>query len=379
VLLAGFRTGNGIPDGKTRFRALLYMNRKPHRPRSRVSSGEDTLEVSEESGGSPDPSPELGPPAQGYSHAPVLLDEVVSYVPAGARLLVDCTAGGGGHAAALLERFPEAELLALDRDPHAVATLQSRLESQGSRVVIRHSTFSRLPSHLMVESADFILADLGVSSPQLDQAARGFSFLSDGPLDMRMDPGSGGPTAADIVNTWPEQELCRLFMDLGEERFSGRIAQALVYSRDQRALRTSGELARVIHQAVPFKFHRRGRHPATKVFQALRIAVNEELEELSKLLESAPGMLRPGGRLAVISFHSLEDRKVKEAFRTWENPCVCPSEIPVCVCGLTPLGRRLTKKAVAPSAAEISTNPRSRSAHLRVFEKRPEAVPEERS
>lgn len=302
-------------------------------------------------------------------HEPVLLNEVLSFVPLSPRLIVDVTAGRGGHARALLERFPAAELLALDRDPDAVAALRELLAPFNTRVLIKHLPFSALPHYVLAGSVDFLLADLGVSSPQLEEAQRGFSFTRDGPLDMRMDPAAG-PTAADLVNRLRPEELLRLLRDYGEDPFAPRIVKAIVAARQRAPISRTGELARIVAGAVPAKFHRRGHHPATQVFQALRIAVNEELDELERLLAALPDVLAPGGRATVISFHSLEDRRVKEAFRAWEHPCVCPPELPRCVCGKQPLGARVTRRAVTAGVEEQARNPRSRSARLRVFERR---------
>ncbi len=307
--------------------------------------------------------------ASSFRHEPVLLAEVLDFVPAGARLAVDCTLGGGGHARALLERFPAAHLFGCDRDPQAVAAASAALAPFAPRILLKHLPFSELSHHVLAGSVDFLLADLGVSSPQLDEGARGFSFTRDGPLDMRMDPTRGGRTAAELVNRARPEELLRLFYELGEERFAPRIVRAIETARAAVPFATTGRLARVVAEAVPKRFQRPGFHPATQVFQALRMAVNDELGELERLLERIPDLLAPGGRAALIAFHSLEDRRVKEAFRTWERPCVCPPDFPRCVCGKVPLGRRLTRKPVKAGVDETRRNPRARSAKLRVFEK----------
>jgi 16S rRNA (cytosine1402-N4)-methyltransferase len=305
----------------------------------------------------------------GGDHEPVLLNEVLSFAPASTRLIVDATAGRGGHANALLERFPAAELLALDRDPSAVAAVKNALAPFGARALVKQLPFSALPHYVLAGSVDYLLADLGMSSPQLEEAERGFSFTRDGPLDMRMDPAAG-PTAAELVNRLRQEELLQLLRDYGEEPFAPRIVKAIVAARQRAPITRTGELARIVADAVPIKFHRRGYHPATQVFQALRIAVNDELGELERLLAALPDLLAPGGRAAIISFHSLEDRRVKEAFRAWENPCLCPPELPRCVCGKQPLGTRITRRAVRAGQEEQARNPRSRSAKLRVFERR---------
>jgi 16S rRNA (cytosine1402-N4)-methyltransferase len=302
-------------------------------------------------------------------HLPVLLEEALSFVPENPGLLVDATAGRGGHAVALLERFGAAELFACDRDPDAVAATREALARFGGRAMVRQLTFSELPHHVLAGSVHFLLADLGVSSPQLDEPERGFSFTHDGPLDMRMDPGGAGATAADLVNTSRPEDLLALLRELGEEPFARRIVKAIVDARGDGPILRTGRLAAIVAGAVPTRFHRRGYHPATQTFQALRIRVNDELGELEALLAAAPGLLAPGGRVAVIAFHSLEDRRVKETFRTWEQPCVCPREFPRCACGRVPSGRRLTRKPVTAGTEEQARNPRSRSARLRVFEK----------
>ena len=312
--------------------------------------------------------PPTDAPVPAFRHEPVLLDAVLDLVPPDARTLVDATLGGGGHAEALLRRFPRAELFGCDRDREAVAAARLRLAPFGERVLIKPLRFSELHHHVLLGTVDFLLADLGVSSHQLGEAARGFSFSQEGPLDMRMDPGAEGPTAAELVNEAPEEQLRRWFRTLGEERFTPRIVQAIARARRKAPLRTTAELARLVAQAVPVKFHRKGYHPATQVFQALRIVVNRELEELEALLDHVPALLAPRGRVAVIAFHSLEDRIVKERFRRWESPCTCPPDFPRCVCGAVPLGRRLTRKPLTASEAETAANPRSRSAKLRAFE-----------
>ena len=309
------------------------------------------------------------PEAQSFRHLPVLLEPVLALVPERARLFVDATLGAGGHAEALLARHPRTELFGCDRDGEAVEAARERLAPFASRILLKRLPFSQLHHHVLLGSVDFLLADLGVSSPQLDRAERGFSFTRDGPLDMRMEPEEGGRTAAELVNTASHERLVQLFRTLGEERFASRIATAILGERARSAIATTGRLAELVAAAVPARFHRKGHHPATKVFQAFRMAVNDELGELEQLLDRALDLLRPGGRVAVISFHSLEDRLVKTAFRKWEQPCECPTELPLCVCGKTPLGARVTRRPIGPDPAEARANPRSRSAKLRAFEK----------
>lgn len=306
---------------------------------------------------------------RGFHHVPVLLDAVLAAVPTGARLLVDATLGGGGHAEALLQNFPEAELFGCDRDPRAVEAAQERLAPFGPRAMLRQTPFAALGSHLLAQSVDFLLADLGVSSHQIDTPERGFQFSGDGPLRMTMDGSTGAGDAAHLLAEVDEPALTALLRDYGEERYARQIARAILAARAAGPITRTGQLANIISGAVPGKYRRGPIHPATRTFQALRIAVNDELGQLDALLDQALDLLRPGGRVAVISFHSLEDRRVKQCFARWENPCTCPAHMPACVCGRTPLGRRLGRKAQVASEAEVGANPRSRSARLRVFEK----------
>ncbi len=301
-------------------------------------------------------------------HRPVLLREVIEYL--GVReggLYIDGTIGGGGHAQVILERSaPDGRVLGLDRDPAALAYARRRLAPFGARVRLRHASYARMREIALEEgfvSVDGILLDLGYSSLQIDDAERGFAFRLEGPLDMRFDPTEGGPTAAELVNSLSEAALASLIRRYGEERRSRAIARAIVAARP---IRTTTQLAQVIAAAIP----RRGRlHPATRTFQALRIAVNRELEILEAALPVALELLRPGGRLAVITFHSLEDRIVKRTFRRWAKGCECPPEVPICPCEEEPRARLVTRKPVVPSVEEVEANPRSRSAKLRVVEK----------
>ena len=278
---------------------------------------------------------------------------------------IDGTVGGGGHAEAILESSaPDGRLLGLDRDPGALEAAGERLARFGGRAVLRHGSFARLAA--LAEGfapVDGVLLDLGLSSLQLADPARGFAFSQEGPLDMRFDPTAPGPTAADLVNGLPVKELAALLYRYGEERQAGRIAEAIVAARP---LETTRQLAEVIERAVG----RRGRiHPATRTFQALRIAVNKELEALEAALPQAVDLLRPGGRLVVISFHSLEDRIVKRFLRRESRDCICPPETPVCTCGHTAQLRLLTRKPVRPDPEEVERNPRARSARLRAAER----------
>lgn len=304
-------------------------------------------------------------------HVSVLLDEVVRFLvtsPGGT--WVDGTVGGGGHAeAVLMAAGPASRLVGLDKDQAALDRVAARLRPFGDRVILRHSDFSRMDAvleELGIAGVDGVLLDLGVSSFQLDEAGRGFSFRSDAPLDMRMDRSSP-VTAESLVNSLGEAELDRIIRDFGEERFHRRVARAIVAARHASPIRTTGQLAGIVRGVV-----RKGADnidPATRTFQALRIAVNEELESLERGLEAALRVLRPGGRLAVISFHSLEDRMVKRFVRERTRGCRCPKDFPRCVCGGRPEVREITRKPVFPSDEEVRRNPRARSARLRVAEK----------
>lgn len=279
---------------------------------------------------------------------------------------IDGTVGGGGHAEGLLAAVaPDGQVLAFDRDPAAITFARERLQADASRIIFVNASYAdmgRLAPTLGFNQVDGVLLDLGLSSRQLNDSQRGFSFLQDGPLDMRFDP-SQGVTAADLVNNLTEAELANLFWRYGEERLSRKLARAVAAARP---LATTGQLRQVIEAAVG----RRGKkHPATLVFQALRIAVNEELAAVEKGLDAGIQLLKPGGRMAVISFHSLEDRLVKRTFRELSRDCICPPQQPVCTCAARAVVRLVTRKAVQPGAAEVAANPRSRSARLRVVEK----------
>lgn len=302
-----------------------------------------------------------------WVHIPVLTGPVVEWLaPTAPGLLVDATLGLGGHARVLLEAAPGFQLLGVDRDPEAVAEARRRLEPYGRRVTLANRNFDSLPE-LLAEQAlpqpAAILADLGCSSLQLDTPGRGFSFAADGPLDMRM--GRDGATAAELVNSAEEEELVSIFWRYGEERRSRAVARAIIR---QRPLATTAELSRLVERVVP-RGKRQKIHPATRVFQALRIAVNDELGQLERFLEPAVRSLRPGGRMAVISFHSLEDRIVKHGFSALQGLCTCPPDFPECRCEPEQLIRVLTRSPIRPTAEEIRDNPRSRSARLRVVER----------
>ncbi|MGK5092991.1 16S rRNA (cytosine(1402)-N(4))-methyltransferase RsmH [Deltaproteobacteria bacterium TL4] len=305
-----------------------------------------------------------------YQHISVLPQEILNAAPAHTAHILDCTLGGGGHSALLLQLFPESRLVGIDRDPEALLATRETLSAFTSRILLTQSKFSQLAQILTPESRfDYVLADLGFSSAQIDQKHRGFSFFEEGPLDMRMTPNHDTLTAEELVNTASEQELVNLLRKFGEERFASRIVKKIMDARQTHPFKTTKQLAEFIAAAVPKKFHKPGFHPATQAFQALRIAVNHELEELQQLLDFVIHYLKPQGCLAIISFHSLEDRIVKQQFRLWQDPCQCPSHLPYCVCGLKSLGKVITRKPLQPTEQEIQQNPRSRSARLRVFER----------
>lgn len=307
-----------------------------------------------------------------YRHIPVLLDECVEGLaiqPDGTYL--DGTLGGGGHSSKILERLgPGGRLFGIDRDQAALDAAAQRIRD--ARFTPIHGNFHdarRLLSMHGVSSLNGALLDLGVSSPQLDDGARGFSYHEDAALDMRMDR-SQALTARTIVNDWPEGEIARVLRDYGEENWSRHIARVLCDRRKNKPVETTGDLVSIIDAAIPKKFRAKdGGHPARRSFQALRIAVNDELAPLEAALRDLTALLLPGGRLCVISFHSLEDRVVKTTFRDLANPCVCPPDSPLCVCGRTPVAKLVTRKPVSPTEAELLRNPRARSASLRILEK----------
>ena len=301
-------------------------------------------------------------------HRPVLLPqtlEALAIRPDG--IYLDGTAGGGGHSFAIASRLTTGRLIALDQDPDAVREATRRLEGLPATVIRRNFCRMRdVLTELDVSGVDGILLDIGVSSHQLDTPERGFSYHYDAPLDMRMS--REGQTAADLVNTLDEAELARIFYTFGEEKFSRPIARQIVRQRETAPITTTLQLADLISRAVPAAARRDG-HPARRVFQALRIAVNGELEALDEALDEAFACLRPGGRLAVITFHSLEDRMVKVRFNDWRQGCVCPPDFPTCVCGRTPAGRLVLRHPAEATPEELADNPRSRSARLRCIEK----------
>lgn len=305
-----------------------------------------------------------------FKHIPVLFNESMDALdikPDG--LYADCTAGGGGHSNAILDRLSEnGRLIAVDRDPEAIATLTERFEGRENVSIVNDNFFNikTILSRFTDEGADGILADLGVSSHQLDDAARGFSFHADAPLDMRMS--MQGMSAADAVNSLSQRELQDIIYRYGEDKFAPRIAAGIVRAREEKPIETTLELAEIIKSSIPAAARREGGHPARRTFQALRIYVNGELDGLDGAISDMFDSLKVGGRLAIITFHSLEDRAVKQTFASLCEGCICPPEFPVCVCGRKSRGR-LPQKALAPSREELERNPRSRSARLRVIEK----------
>ncbi len=300
-----------------------------------------------------------------FSHIPVLFNETVDSLeikPDG--LYVDCTAGGGGHSKAIAQKLTCGKLISIDRDPDAIEVLNERLGGY-SQVKIVHNTFNNIKEILGGEKADGIIADLGVSSFQLDEAQRGFSFHKDAPLDMRMS--KQGTSAKDLVNSLSVGELTRIIRDYGEEKYANRIANNIVNFRKEKEIETTFELIDIIKQSMPQKAMRDS-HPARRTFQALRIEVNGELEQLNSALDDMFDCLKVGGRLSIITFHSLEDRMVKQRFNSFAQGCTCPKEFPVCVCGKTPRGKVIIK-GLAPGGEELERNPRSHSARLRTVEK----------
>ena len=308
-----------------------------------------------------------------YGHKPVLLEECLAALairPEGT--YVDGTLGRAGHSLEILRRLTaRGRLIGIDRDMTALEAARERLAAFGDRVTLVHGNFcdlSGILASLGVDKVDGMLFDLGVSSPQLDEARRGFSYMHDAPLDMRMD-ASAALDAWQVVNTWSGEELRRILWEYGEERYAPQIARAIVRRREERPIETTGELVEIIRSAMPAAALREKQHPAKRSFQAIRIAVNGELEALPPMLQAAAEGLRPGGRLAVITFHSLEDRIVKQTLRELATGCVCPPEFPVCVCGRKPKLTLVTRKPIVSGPAELEENPRARSAKLRVAER----------
>ena len=307
-----------------------------------------------------------------FTHRPVLLDECIEGLnirPDG--IYLDGTLGRAGHSREIAKRLTAGRLICVDRDDAALAAAQERLAPWMDKVTLVHSNFDRVDEildELGIPGVDGMLFDLGVSSPQLDDGARGFSYMADAPLDMRMDREEG-LTAADVVNTWSQEELRRILFQYGEERYAPQIAAAIVRRREDKPIETTLELVDVIKSAMPARALKEKQHPAKRSFQAIRIAVNDELGSVERMMERAVPRLNKGGRLAVITFHSLEDRIVKTGLAGFAKGCTCPPDFPVCVCGKTPDVKLVNKKPILPSQQELEENPRSRSAKLRVAEK----------
>ena len=304
-----------------------------------------------------------------FSHIPVLLNETIDGLNIKENgVYVDGTAGGGGHSSQILNKLTTGKLISIDQDPDAILTLSRRFKNNENSIIAKgnFADIDRILSDRGVGRVDGVLLDIGVSSHQLDTPERGFSFHEEAPLDMRMS--KSGITAEELVNSLPFEELKRIIFTYGEEKFASSIAKGIVESREQKPIRTTLELAEIIKSNVPQKVRRDG-HPARKTFQALRIAVNDELGVLVKGLDNAFKVLGSGGRIAVITFHSLEDRIVKQKMASWCQGCTCPKDFPVCVCGNKPKAKLINKKPICANETELSQNPRSRSAKLRICEK----------
>lgn len=309
-----------------------------------------------------------------FKHISVLLDETIDGLdikPDG--IYVDGTLGGGGHSYEILRRLsPKGRLIGIDQDGEALKAAGERLKKFENQITLVRSNYCEIDKvlkELNVEKVDGILLDIGVSSYQLDNLERGFSYKSDAPLDMRMDTRQE-LTAADVVNTYSENELFKIIKDYGEDKFAKNIAKHIVLARKEKPLETTKELSEVIKRAIPMKVQAKGGHPAKKTFQAIRIEVNQELTVLKESIDKMIDLLKPNGRICIITFHSLEDRIVKTKFRENENPCTCPPNFPVCVCGKKSKGKVITRKPIIPSEDEIEENKRAKSSKLRIFERR---------
>ena len=307
-----------------------------------------------------------------FNHKSVLLDEVIESLNIKADgYYVDCTLGGGGHALEVVKRLDNGKLIGIDQDADAIKAATQRLIDYSKHVIIIRDNYVNIQYILERENisrVDGIYIDLGVSSYQLDTAERGFTYRFDAPLDMRMDDRNE-LKASDIVNNYSETELFHIIRDYGEDRFAKNIAKHIVEYRDKKRIETTFDLVDIIKSAIPMKIQITGGHPAKRTFQAIRIELNKELEVLTESINVMIDLLKPGGRLSIITFHSLEDRIVKQAFKKAESPCVCPKKFPVCVCGNKSKGRVITRKAILPGENELEENSRSKSAKLRVFEK----------
>ena len=308
-----------------------------------------------------------------FQHKSILLNECMEGLSIKADgIYVDGTLGGGGHSFHIAQRLSDkGRLIGIDQDEDAIEAATKRLAQFKQRVTIvrdNYEHFQEILSTLSIPAVDGILLDLGVSSYQFDEADRGFSYRFDAPLDMRMDKRQDF-TAKDLINSYSEAELYHIIRDYGEDKFDKNIAKHIVLERAKKPIETTFELSEVISHAIPMKMRVQGGHPAKKTFQAIRIALNRELEVLEESLDGMIKALKPGGRLCIITFHSLEDRIVKRAFRTAEDPCICPKDFPICTCGRKSLGKVISKKAILPSDLEREENPRSKSAKLRIFER----------
>lgn len=316
-----------------------------------------------------------------FKHKSVLLEETVDSLnvkPGG--IYVDGTLGGGGHSLEICKRLNgQGRLIGIDQDQDAINAATKRLEEYKDLVTIVRSNYEEIADVLRsldIESVDGIVLDLGVSSYQLDDAERGFSYMADAPLDMRMDQRNS-KTAKDIVNEYSEMELYRVIRDYGEDKFAKNIAKNIVKAREEKEIETTFELRDIIEKSIPKKFKVKGGHPAKRTFQAIRIELNRELDVLQGTIDTMIELLNDEGRLSIITFHSLEDRIVKSRFKTNENPCICPPEIPVCVCGRVSKGKVITRKPILPSPKEMEVNSRAKSAKLRVFKKKKESTANE--
>lgn len=306
-----------------------------------------------------------------FLHKSVLLNETISLLKVRENgIYVDGTLGGGGHAYEVCSLLKNGRLIGIDQDEDAISAASDKLKKFNTKVNIIHDNYCNIKavlSRLGIDRVDGIYLDLGVSSYQLDNAGRGFSYRENAPLDMRMDKRNA-KSAADIVNNYDEKELYRVIKNYGEDLFAKNIAKHIVNNREKKRIETTGELADIIKAAIPMKMRLKGGHPAKRTFQAIRIELNSELEVLENSIDTMIELLNPGGRLAIITFHSLEDRIVKQIFRQNENPCICPKSFPVCVCNRKSKGRVITRKAICPSEDEVRENSRSKSAKLRIFE-----------
>ncbi|UZQ50867.1 16S rRNA (cytosine(1402)-N(4))-methyltransferase RsmH [Clostridium kluyveri] len=306
-----------------------------------------------------------------FKHIPVLLKETIDSLNIKQDgIYVDCTLGGGGHSLEILKRLSDkGKLIAIDQDISAINWSGERLKNFKNVIYVHNNFYNiqQILKELKIDKVDGVIMDLGVSSYQLDEGKRGFSYMKDAPLDMRMNRDSS-LSAYEIVNQYNEEELCRIIRDYGEENFSRRIAKFIVKAREESPISTTLQLVDIIKKAIPLKFQKEG-HPAKRTFQAIRIEVNEELEILNKAVEDSAANLNTGGRITIITFHSLEDRIIKSKFKMLENPCTCPADFPICVCGKKPIVKIINKKPIVPTEEEKSINPRSKSSKLRIAER----------